>query len=58
MYLKSEKCEFHFTEVFFLEFIIIKGSLQIDPKKTKSVRDWPRSSSVNVQHFLGFVYFY
>lgn len=55
LYVKLEMCEFHSTEISFLGFIVSKDSLQMDPKKTKAVRDWPTLCSVKeVQHFLGF----
>uniref|UniRef100_A0AAQ4QW53 Reverse transcriptase/retrotransposon-derived protein RNase H-like domain-containing protein n=1 Tax=Gasterosteus aculeatus aculeatus TaxID=481459 RepID=A0AAQ4QW53_GASAC len=59
LFVKPEKCEFHVSEVSFLGFILSKGSLLTDPKKTQVVRDWPQPSSVKeVQRFIGFANFY
>lgn len=59
LYVKPEKCEFHVTEVSFLGFIIKQGQIQMDPRKTKAVREWQVPKSVKeVQQFLGFANFY
>ncbi|XP_029318573.1 uncharacterized protein LOC115028841 [Cottoperca gobio] len=59
LFVKPEKCEFHVSEVSFLGFILSKGSLITDPKKTQVIRDWPQPSSVKeVQRFIGFANFY
>jgi hypothetical protein len=49
-----EKCEFHRTEVEFLGNIISTEGFRPDPKKTKSITDWPTPTTVKeVQAFLG-----
>lgn len=54
----SQRSEFHSTEISFLGFIVSKCSLQMDPKKTKAVRDFPTPSSVKeVEHFLALLAF-
>lgn len=59
LFVKPEKCEFHASEISFLGFIIKQGSIQMDPKKTRAVLEWPRPKSVKeVQWFLGFANFY
>ena len=59
LFVKPEKCEFHVSEVSFLGFILSKGSLLMDPKKTQVVREWHQPSSVKeVQRFIGFSNFY
>ena len=59
LFVKPKKCEFHVSEVSFLGFMLSKGSLLTDPKKTQVVRDWPQPSSVKeVQRFIGFANFY
>ena len=59
LFVKPEKCELHVSKVSFLGFILSKGRLLTDPKKTQVVRDWPQPSSVKeVQRFIGFANFY
>lgn len=58
-YVKPQKCEFHVSEVPFLRFIPREGQIQMDPKKTWTVQDWPNPKSVKeVQQVLGFAHFY
>jgi hypothetical protein len=57
--IKLSKCEFHQTEVNFLGSIISKKGIKMDPKKVKSIQDWPTPRSVKeVQSFLGLANFY
>lgn len=59
LFVKLEKSEFHVSSVSFLGFIVSKGSLQMDPSKTRAVLDWPQPTSIKeVQRFLGFANFY
>lgn len=59
LFVKPEKCEFHVSKVSFLGFILEGGSLQMDPKKSDAVREWPQPTSVKeVQRFIGFSNFY
>jgi hypothetical protein len=49
-----EKCEFYKTEVEFLGNIISTEGFRPDPRKTKSITEWPTPTSVKeVQAFLG-----
>lgn len=58
-YVKAGKCEFHTSSVFFLEYIMAKNNIQIDPKKISAVAAWPISDShKHLQRFFGFAYFY
>lgn len=41
LFVKPEKCEFHVPQVSFLGFVLERGGLQMDPRKTKAVREWP-----------------
>jgi Reverse transcriptase (RNA-dependent DNA polymerase) len=59
LYLKPEKCQFEQTRVEFLGVILEKGTVQMDPTKTKGIADWPRPQTVkDVRAFLGFTGFY
>ena len=58
-YGKLSKCEFCSNSIEFCEHIITPDGIAPDPKKIKSVTDWPVPTSIsNVRSFLGFVYFY
>lgn len=59
LYVKAEKCVFHASTVDFLGFVVLQGSMKMDPSKVKAVLEWPRPDSVKqVQRFLGFANFY
>ena len=59
LYVKPSKCQFHVPEVSFLGYILKRGEVQMDPKKTQAVREWATPKSVKeVQRFLGFANFY
>jgi transposase InsO family protein len=51
-----EKCEFHKKEIEFLGFVIGIDGIKVDPKKTKSIIEWPIPKNVkDIQSFLGLV---
>lgn len=59
LFVKVEKCEFHFPLVSFLGYIIAQGSVQMDPAKVSAVLEFSFSDSrKQLQHFLGFANFY
>jgi hypothetical protein len=37
--LKSEKCEFHQEEVDFLEFVVERHEIRMNPKKIKAIKE-------------------
>lgn len=56
--IQPDKSEFHVTRTEYLGFIISREGVEMDPKKTEAVRDWPTPTSVKeVQSFLGFANF-
>ena len=58
-FIKLEKCEFHSTEVSFLEFVVAQGRLQADPTKIRTMEEWPPPPSrKQLQRFLEFVTVY
>ena len=58
-YDKLFKCDFCSNNIEFLGHIITPDGIAPDPKKIKSVADWPVPTSVlDVRSFLGFVNFY
>jgi hypothetical protein len=59
LHLKPEKCEFHTKTVEYLGFIISPDGITMDPRKVKTIQDWPVPTCVKeVQSFLGFANFY
>jgi len=45
--LKSKKCEFHREEVDFLEFVVGRHEIRMDPEKVKAIKEW--STSIDVK---------
>src|SRR5258708_5221651 len=59
LFLKPEKCKFEQKEVEYLELVILKDHVAMDPTKVRRVTEWPTPTKVKeVQSFLGFVNFY
>ena len=46
LYVKSEKCTFHTTEVDFLRMIVGKDDIKMDQEKVKAILDWPAPLNV------------
>ena len=58
-YAKFSKCEFLFRAVDFLSYVISGEGVEVDPKKTNVVRNWPRPLSPNnIRSFLDLVWYY
>jgi hypothetical protein len=59
LYAKLKKCEWGSQEVEYLGHIIRPGEVAMDPKKIKSIIDWPTPRNVkDVQAFMGLANFY
>ena len=59
LFIKAEKCTFHAPSVEFLGFIIEGGQTRPDPRKVKTVVEWPQPANrKQLQSFLGFANFY
>ena len=57
--LKPEKCDFDIQSTRYLEYVLSSKGLEMDPVKTKTIREWKRPKSVHdIQMFLGFANFY
>jgi len=41
--VQTKKCQFHQTKINYLDIIISKSSIKVDPAKIKGVTDWPKS---------------
>lgn len=52
-YVKFNKCEFWLNEVMILERVISNYGIYVDPKKVKTVVDWPMLTNVfEIRSFL------
>lgn len=59
LFAKLKKCEFHQPKVEFLGHILSGQGISTDPKKIKSVEEWPTPTCVkDVQRFIGLCNFY
>ncbi|XP_049406164.1 uncharacterized mitochondrial protein AtMg00860-like [Solanum stenotomum] len=59
LYAKFKKCEFWLRSVAFLGNIVSGEGVQVDPKKTEVVKNWPRPlSASDIQSFLALVGYY
>jgi hypothetical protein len=59
LYLKPEKCEFAKEEIEYLEVIIGRNKIHMDPGKLKGIADWPvPRNPTEVRQFLGFTEYY
>nr|GEV28906.1 putative reverse transcriptase domain-containing protein [Tanacetum cinerariifolium] len=54
LYAKFSKCEFWFPKVQFLDYVIDKQGIHVDPAKIESVKDWASPKSpTEIRQFLG-----
>jgi len=59
LYAKLEKCEFDKEKVEFLGYILSGDGVSTDPKKIKSIEEWPTPKNIKeVQRFLGLCNYY
>jgi len=59
LFLRPEKCEFHWKQIEYLRLVISENKVEMDPVKVTGVRDWPTlENQTDVQAFIGFVNFY
>ncbi|KAK3509395.1 hypothetical protein QTP70_033160 [Hemibagrus guttatus] len=59
LYVKPEKCEFHWTTITFLGYVISRQGVEMDLTKVQAITDWPNPTTVKeLQWFLGFANFY
>ncbi|KAK3515157.1 hypothetical protein QTP70_008182 [Hemibagrus guttatus] len=59
LYVKLEKCEFHWPTVTFLGYVISHHRVEMDVVKVQAVTEWPAPTLVwELQRFLGFANFY
>ena len=41
LFLRPEKCEFHWKQIEYLELVISENRVKMDPVKVTRVHDWP-----------------
>jgi len=59
LYIKAEKCKFHFKSVEYLGYILSFSSLIMFDNKVKIIQDWPKPKKVkDIQSLLDFANFY
>lgn len=59
VFLDIHKSEFHTKRVRYLGIIVSVYGIEMDPRKTEAVKNWPTPSTLkDVQAFLGFANFY
>ncbi|XP_062075165.1 uncharacterized mitochondrial protein AtMg00860-like [Humulus lupulus] len=59
LYVKFKKFEFWLTQVAFLEHIISKDGIKVDPVKIEAVKDWPQPKNASeVRSFLRLAGYY
>ncbi|KAA0032780.1 pol protein [Cucumis melo var. makuwa] len=59
LYAKFLKCEFWLKQVSFLDHVVSKAGVSVDPAKIEAVTGWTRPSTVNeVRSFLGLAGYY
>lgn len=59
VFLRAEKCKFHFQEINYLDLIISKNGIKMDPTKVDTVRNLELPGKIkDVQMFLEFANFY
>jgi hypothetical protein len=59
LYAKLSKCEFWLKQVAFLDHIVSKGGISVDPWKVQDVLSWNAPTSVgDIRSFLGLVGYY
>jgi len=56
LHLKPKKCEFHREKVNFLEFVVERHEVRMNPKKLRTIKEWKSSTNVKkIQFFLDFI---
>jgi hypothetical protein len=59
LYAKFSKCEFWLERISFLEHVISKEGIMVDPKKVKAMVNWKRPTNVHeIKSFLGLAGYY
>ena len=59
LFAKYSKCEFLLMLVAFLGRIIFSKGVELDPRKMKVVKNWPRQlTPIDIRNFLGVACYY
>ena len=59
LFAKYSKCEFWLRSLVFLSHIISSEGVEVDPRKTMVVKNWPRQlTPIDIRSFLGLAGYY
>ena len=59
LYAKLSKCEFRLRSVTFLGHVVSDQGVEVDPRKTEAVKDWPKTlTPTDIHSFLGLANYY
>src|SRR5262249_52811797 len=59
LYAKYSKCEFWLESIAFLEHVISRNGIQVNPRKIEAVISWQRPTTVTeIRSFLGLAGYY
>ena len=59
LFLRPEKCEFHWRQIEYLGLVISENKVAMDPVKVAGVHNWPiPENRTDIQAFIDFVNFY
>jgi len=59
LFLRPEKCEFHWKQIEYLRLVISENKVAMDSVKVARVHEWPvPENRTDVQAFIDFVNFY
>ncbi|MBW0518225.1 hypothetical protein O181_057940 [Austropuccinia psidii MF-1] len=59
LFSKASKCQFHFSSVEYLGYVVSSEGLKIDQEKVQRILNWPPHRNLkDLQSFLGFANFY
>ena len=59
LYAKLSKCEFWLRSVTFLGHVVSDQGVEVDPRKTEAVKNWPKPlSPTDIRSVLGLARYY
>lgn len=59
LYGKFLKSEFWFESVGFLEHVVSKNGIKVDPQKVEAIKQWPKTTmTIDIISFLGLTRYY
>jgi hypothetical protein len=59
LYGKFLKNEFWLESVGFLEHVVSRNGIEVDPQKVEAIKQWPRmTTTIDIRSFLGLTEYY